>query len=73
MSNPFERITDENCSSFILEVSTPKRESHILSPECLIEIEASPLSKRYSSARKFDFRKSEEKKSKASCRKLNFM
>lgn len=53
------------------EIKTPKREALLLSPSALIQIGASPFSKRYNSIRKIDF-EHEERKVHASVRKLDF-
>ena len=37
------------------EINTPKREALLLSPSALVQVGASPHSKRYSAMRKIDF------------------
>lgn len=62
-------LADEQEEKHIIE--TPKRNSLLLSPGSLIEIAASPLSKKYYSMRKYDINK-EDRKIHPSARKLNF-
>lgn len=56
-----------------LQVSTPKRETILLSPSAFVEVAASPCSKRYSSMRKIDFEDSIERKVHPSAKKLDFL
>ncbi|KAI5150619.1 hypothetical protein ENBRE01_1603 [Enteropsectra breve] len=54
-----------------LSVETPVRESILLSPSALVQVGASPLSKRYDSVRKIEFEYDSSKKS-GPTKKLNF-
>ena len=47
--------TEKKDQKLVTEINTPKRESLLLSPSALIQVGASPDSKRYSSIRKIDF------------------
>ncbi len=74
-SKKFQNSIEKQSSHFInqkIEIETPKRESLLLSPSALIQIGASPDSKRYDSIRKIDF-EGEERKIHASVRKLDFL
>lgn len=64
----------ENETSKIVQsaMQTPKREAILLSPSALIQIGASPNSKRYNSTRKIDFEQ-ENRKIHPSVRKLDFL
>lgn len=55
----------------IFEIKTPKREALLLSPSALVQVGASPYSKRYSAMRKIDFDQ-EDRKIHASAKRLNF-
>lgn len=53
-------------------MATPKREALLLSPSALIQVGASPVSKRYNSMRKIDFENGERKNAHASAKRLDF-
>jgi len=53
-------------------MKTPKREALLLSPSALVQIGASPSSKRYNSIRKINFEQ-EDRKMHPSVRKLDFL
>ncbi len=53
-SNNYEKKSSSS-SVLDLEVNTPLRKAVLLSPNALIQIGASPLSKKYLSMRKIDF------------------
>lgn len=65
-TNPIKDNVDEFC------MATPKREALLLSPSALIQVGASPVSKRYNSMRKIDFENGEKKSIHASAKRLDF-
>lgn len=55
-----------------IEIETPKREALLMSPSALVQVEASPLSKRYLSMRKIYFSFEDTTKMPFTAKKLNF-